>query len=404
MISSHLNTDMTRPLQISIVSTMSGFPWGGSEELWAAAALAAANAGFHVQAFVRYDASDQCERIGQLRSAGVKLLPQQRQPAVPKRRGVLERVRGRLSQRKPEPPRDFKSDILDGRPDVILVNLASSACLMTDHKLAQWLVSSDVQYVLLFQFVPESPDDFHVQESSITKECLRKARALCFVADRNRENLSRWTNTNLHNSVVLNNPVKLQTPESTTLPDLETIRFASVARLHVAYKAQDLLLEVFAQPQWRERKFLLTLFGSGPDRTFLEQSIERLNLKGKVTLAGHSSDLQQVWRSQHVLLMPSRGEGTPLSLLEAMACGRTAVVTNVGGMAEWIEDSQNGWVCNGPDFKSWEATMERMWKHRDRLQEFGVNCRKRIAEQLDVSPGSTLLDLLTKAANRPTHS
>ena len=40
----------------------------------------------------------------------------------------------------------------------------------------------------------------------------------------------------------------------------------------------------------------------------------------------------------HLLVLPSRAEGTPIALVEAMICARPAVVTDVGGNVEWLED------------------------------------------------------------------
>ena len=52
----------------------------------------------------------------------------------------------------------------------------------------------------------------------------------------------------------------------------------------------------------------------------------------------------------------------PLALVEAMLCGRTAVVTDVGGNAEWIEDGETGFVAEAATAKSFGAALkERGW-------------------------------------------
>ncbi|MGL1521328.1 glycosyltransferase, partial [Vibrio parahaemolyticus] len=46
---------------------------------------------------------------------------------------------------------------------------------------------------------------------------------------------------------------------------------------------------------------------------------------------GHVEDIETVWKAAHIAVLPSRGEGLPKSLLEAAACGRPMVATDVAG-------------------------------------------------------------------------
>lgn len=59
-----------------------------------------------------------------------------------------------------------------------------------------------------------------------------------------------------------------------------------------------------------------------------------------VTLLGHA-DVREVWRQAHIAVLPSRREGLPLSLLEAAACGRPIVATDVSGCREIARDGFN---------------------------------------------------------------
>ena len=55
---------------------------------------------------------------------------------------------------------------------------------------------------------------------------------------------------------------------------------------------------------------------------------------------GHVSDVRGIWYDNHLLVLPSRCEGTPISLVEAMIWGHPAVVTGVGGNAEWVTEPE----------------------------------------------------------------
>jgi glycosyltransferase involved in cell wall biosynthesis len=81
------------------------------------------------------------------------------------------------------------------------------------------------------------------------------------------------------------------------------------------------------------------LVGEGDQREELEARV-RENGFGRIHLLGHREDMGDVLRAIDVLVMPSRHEGLPLVLLEAMAAGRPVVATAVGGIPEVVE---NGW-------------------------------------------------------------
>jgi glycosyltransferase involved in cell wall biosynthesis len=112
-------------------------------------------------------------------------------------------------------------------------------------------------------------------------------------------------------------------------------RLGAVGRLEPV-KGLDVLLA--AMPEIvRKRPVELTLVGDGSERPGLERMAKGL----PVVFAGHMdapSDVATFLRSLDVFIMPSRWEGFPNALLEALACGVTAVVTDVPGMREAAED------------------------------------------------------------------
>jgi glycosyltransferase involved in cell wall biosynthesis len=98
--------------------------------------------------------------------------------------------------------------------------------------------------------------------------------------------------------------------------------------------------------------------------------------------------------------MPSRSEGTPLALVEAMICGRPSVVTDVGGNLEWVEEPRNGFIAEAPTVRSFGKALERAWMARDRWPSLGAAAREDALRRLEESRGE-LLDLITAAAARP---
>ena len=84
----------------------------------------------------------------------------------------------------------------------------------------------------------------------------------------------------------------------------------------------------------------------------------------------------------------------PLALLEAMACGRPAVVTDVGGCAEVVEDGRSGFVAAAPTVAALDAALERAWAARRGWAALGARAAERVWEVADRDPGARLAAVL----------
>src|SRR5207245_589821 len=96
---------------------------------------------------------------------------------------------------------------------------------------------------------------------------------------------------------------------------------------------------------------------------------------------------------------PSYAEGTPLALVEAMLCARPAVVTDVGGNAEWVEEGATGFLAAAPTARSIGDALERAWGARERWPALGHAARTAALARHDPAPGRTVLALLERAVD-----
>jgi glycosyltransferase involved in cell wall biosynthesis len=111
----------------------------------------------------------------------------------------------------------------------------------------------------------------------------------------------------------------------------------SAARL-IADKGIDVLLEAAAQvPQAR-----FVIAGEGPERDALLAQIRRLGLGDRVSLLGWRRDVRALLAASNLFVLPSRNEGFPISLLEALACGTPIIASRIGGIPEMITHEQTG--------------------------------------------------------------
>ena len=98
-----------------------------------------------------------------------------------------------------------------------------------------------------------------------------------------------------------------------------------------------LFLEVAAQVPGAH----FVIGGTGEEEAALRAQVARLGLCERVTFLGYVSDMPSLWPALDCLLLTSRYEGLPITILEAMACGVPIVASDLDGMREILRDGEN---------------------------------------------------------------
>ena len=101
----------------------------------------------------------------------------------------------------------------------------------------------------------------------------------------------------------------------------------------------------------------------------IERLVLRLGLTDRVVFAGHAA-VEDIWASNHLLVLPSRYEGLPLVLVEAMLCGRPVVATEIAGHPDLIEEGITGFLAEAPTVSSLLKALERFWARRAEAKQF----------------------------------
>jgi glycosyltransferase involved in cell wall biosynthesis len=143
----------------------------------------------------------------------------------------------------------------------------------------------------------------------------------------------------------------------------------------------------------------LRIYGDGPDRKYLESLAHYYTLAPRIEFMGFVDNVKSIWSSCHLMVMPSRSEALPIALIEAMVCGRPAVVTDAGGISEWVEDGRTGFIAEAASVKSFGAALERAWTQNSALETMGMKARGIALKRVDQQPGKTLLDMVREAAH-----
>ena len=121
----------------------------------------------------------------------------------------------------------------------------------------------------------------------------------------------------------------------------DQIAIGAVGRLE-PQKRFDLLLEAFAELARRHPKLHLLIAGDGSLRKPLDDQRQSLGLRDRVTFTGHITDVVQLHHALDLFVQSSDYEGTPNSVLEAMAMETPIVATEAGGTAELVHDGVHG--------------------------------------------------------------
>ena len=134
--------------------------------------------------------------------------------------------------------------------------------------------------------------------------------------------------------------------------------FGAVGRL-ATFKGFDIAVELFARlAASNRRECYLVLVGEGPERATLEQLVVAKGLSGRVRFPGFSDRPWEAFCGLDVFVMPSRVEGLPLALVEAMACGCCPIAMGVSGIPEVIRDPSLGWCVTPGDSEAFLRAME----------------------------------------------
>lgn len=119
-------------------------------------------------------------------------------------------------------------------------------------------------------------------------------------------------------------------------------------------------------------------------------SVTRSELKrwvssGIVQHWGYSSNVNDIISKSHIMVLPSYREGLPKSLIEAAACGRAVVTTDVPGCRDAIEANRTGLLVEVKSVESLTLAIQELLDNSRKRQEFGFSGRKLAESYFDIS-------------------
>lgn len=158
----------------------------------------------------------------------------------------------------------------------------------------------------------------------------------------------------------------------------------TVARFH-PIKDHRTLLTAFARVAQHLPEVDLLLVGDGPLRAELEAQCRELGIADRVQFWGVRRDVARILQAADLFVLPSISEAASLTLLEAMACGRPVVVTDVGGNPEIVREGVDGLRVPRGDSVAMAAAIERLAGDAEQGASFGASARQRVCDVFDQS-------------------
>ncbi|MFE4872910.1 glycosyltransferase [Streptomyces sp. NPDC056682] len=211
-----------------------------------------------------------------------------------------------------------------------------------------------------------------------------------------REDADLWALQRLDNVGFMPNPL----PFFPEVPSPRTEKHVvSIGRLHEE-KGTDLLLDAWSEVAPVHPDWTLRIYGSGSDEQALRKQCTELGLDGSVEWMGRTDDPAGALRDGSVFTLASRGEGFPLSLMEAMATGVPCVAFDVApGIHEIIRDGEDGLLAppgNTHVFARRLGSLIADQELRDRLGEAARENIQRYRTEEIVRRWESLFDLLQR--------
>lgn len=202
------------------------------------------------------------------------------------------------------------------------------------------------------------------------------------------EHAAQWVklNMNYHRVMVIPNPIFMDKVSSDTTTLSGVIKDYKDTRTIVAMgrmcqqKGFDLLIEAFAIanascPEWR-----LVIFGEGQERNNLTSLSKDMGISDKVFMPGLVKNPAHLLQDADIFVMPSRFEGFPNALLEAMACGLPVISFDCpSGPGEIIRNGIDGLLVPSEDVDALANAMKRLMADEEERKRLGA----RAVEVLD---------------------
>jgi glycosyltransferase involved in cell wall biosynthesis len=123
------------------------------------------------------------------------------------------------------------------------------------------------------------------------------------------------------------------------------------------------------------------LAGDGPERNAIKRRIKRFGIEKQVKLLGHIDDMNTFYGEIDIYINTSLHEGSPMTILEAMASGRPVLAFHTAGLKEIISNGLDGYTVPAGSTKLFAAKIVSLIDDQKMIAKMGYEARKKIEDK-----------------------
>lgn len=210
----------------------------------------------------------------------------------------------------------------------------------------------------------------------IEKRALNTIPYLIVLSPQIKEIISKITKSKIHmisNGIDIN---FIQTIDSHERKDYPTVFFLGYI---TKGKGVEDLIKAIELAKKKVENIKLLIGGIGQHMTELENLVQDMNLKENVTFLGLLNEKEKFayMKSIDIFVLPSYWESSPIVLLEALACGKPIITTNVGGNSSVVTHNENGFLVQPGDWHQISEYLIFLLNNKDRLNNIEQNNKKK---------------------------
>jgi glycosyltransferase involved in cell wall biosynthesis len=154
-------------------------------------------------------------------------------------------------------------------------------------------------------------------------------------------------------------------------------RLVPVKNHGMLIKAAGMLKDSLRTELFKRVKFVI--IGDGPLRQGLQSMVNSLGLSGQFVFTGWQKDMPAVYSDMDIVALTSVNEGTPVSLIEALASGKNVIATDVGGVRDVVKE--DGTLVKSGDHQALSEALKGLIEDDKALIKINENAKERVLEQ-----------------------
>lgn len=210
--------------------------------------------------------------------------------------------------------------------------------------------------------------------------------------------LIEWLPNLKRKSVVISNAVPV--PDLSNWSPVKKYDILFIGRLTKAKGVDVLLKAIYILKEKYQKEIKAVIVGEGCLGEKLKELVVELGIDKEVKFLGVRRDIERFMKSARLFVLPSRWEGLPLTILEAMSCRMNIIATKVGGIPEVIENGEEGILISPEDPEALAKAIIELLKDEELRIKLGFNAFKKVKEKYSIEVYTKdMLDLYKSLIN-----